>query len=172
MERVDFLKYVYESINSDVKFAETKSTFLTTFNLAIIGASISFLFGDNDVIRSSDARVWFVCFVVVILISTFIALLSFLPLSSVWKCFRPKYDGNANFLFYYYNFSKYRNNFQVFCKDVIQELGGNELSNVEKQLAKQILDLSRIAYTKHKVFTIALLIEMISFPFLIGGVCC
>ena len=169
MSRLEFLKYTCDSINSDLKFAETKNTFLTTFNLAMIGATVSFVFDNDKNFGNDTVRNCFIAFLIVILISTFLAIFSFLPLNSFWKILKPKIKGEENFLFYYSNFSKHRNDYDIFAKTIAQKIDDCNLSSTERQLANQILDLSRVTYTKYSIFSIALIIELFSFPILIVG---
>lgn len=169
MNRTEFLKYICDSINSDLKFAETKNTFLTTFNLAMVGTVISFVFDSDKNFGSDAVRNCFIAFLIVILISTFLAIFSFLPLNSFWKILKPKIKGEENFFFYYSNFSKHKNDYDTFAKTVVQNIDKCDLSDTERQLTKQILDLSRVAYTKYSVFSIALTIELFAFPILILG---
>lgn len=179
MNREDFLKMAYEDIKSDLKFAETKNTFLSTFNLAIIGASISFLYGDNELLKYEKWN--FIIFSILILISTVISIYSFTPLNSADKCFKRTpsnpssttnttnaiADNNRRFMFYKYIFNNYewhnKNGYETFFKDVKDTLGGNDLSIYEKQLALQIVDLSHIANTKFTLFTWAIRIEALAF---------
>lgn len=104
MDKSEFLKYAYESINADLKFSETKNTFLTTFNLAIIGATISFLF-DADKCINDESRKWLVAFLIAIIIATLVSIFSFIPLNTVGSLFKPKQANEFKFMFYKDNFS-------------------------------------------------------------------
>lgn len=169
MTREEFLKYTYESINSDLKFAETKNTFLTTFNLAVVGATTAFFFGnDNDI--SNKAYILFVAFTVMILIATLIAISSFLPVNKVGKFLKPKKSEGKRFMFYKYNYSNFKTNVDDFCNEVKNEFDGSDFNSIENQFAGQIVDLSYVAYTKFTIFAIALVFEMVSFPFFIAGI--
>lgn len=171
MNKNDFLKYSYESINTDLKLSETKNTFLTTFNLAIMGTTMSFLF-DSDKSINNTSRGWLIAFLITIIVSTLVSIFSFIPLNTViCSLFKPKPETESKFMFYKDNFSRYKNSVDDFINDINTYFNEQEITPAEKQLAIQIVDLSRIAYSKFMLFTIALIIEIISFMFLIVTIC-
>lgn len=165
-----FLKYTFETINSDLKFAETKNTFLATVNLAIIGWVVSFVFSDETQI-SMASRCCFIVFLMVVIISTFVSVLSFLPALKFRKMTRTKLDNKDRFMFYKYNRNKYGDNDEKFEEAIKRYFSDEEYTPVEKQLIGQILDLSSVVYSKCMCFSVALFIELISFLVLIFSIC-
>lgn len=167
MNRFDFLKTTNESIDNDLKFAETKNTFLVTFNAAIVGVIIAFLTSNATISRC--ANVLLIIFSILLLTATITSVMSFFPLSMVGRFLHPKFKGTPpKYMFYLYNKSVYSNktgmDYMKFESDIKQYFQDNtDFSAYEKQLSIQILDLSHIAYTKFRLFSIALYIEFIAF---------
>ena len=167
-ERFEFLKYAYESVNADLKFAETKNTFLLTFNLAIIGAIVSFLYSDKINFTNAQKSL-FTFFAIIIILSTCISVTSFLPLNKIGKVFKRKPDksGLSKFMFYKYIYNNYNSNdecaYVKFCNDIKKNFKTEEdISQFEKQLVIQLIDLSYIANTKFCLFSKSLYIELFS----------
>ena len=167
--RLDFLKKAYESVNADLKFAETKNTFLTSFNLAIIAASITFLSDDNDI--TCIAAFLFMLFCVAIILATLIASYSYLPLNKADRFFNqdPSQVKAKNLMFYKHNFHMYEWNSTGYskCKNDVVTMFPDEngdsipLDSYEEQLVCQIVDLSHVANTKFSLFSIALTVEIV-----------
>lgn len=166
--RCEFLKYSYEAINSDLKFAETKNTCLITFNAAILGIFVSLIANNNKQICLFQQSSLFI-FLIFIFISTIISMFSFLPLNPINKIMGAsnKITNNSEnkFMFYSYNCAKYKgiDKYNKFETDIKTNCNDNSDTNLlEKQLARQIIDLSYIANTKFKLFSLSLKLEILS----------
>lgn len=162
----EFLKLSYDSVDSDLKFAETKNTFLVTFNSALIGIIVAFLTGEHTISYSS--RVILIAFTLLILLSTLLAILSFVPQNKIRKYLVAKDDSkNPKFMFYRYNASNFPidndSRYEDFKKAIEENCESNEkLTFYENELIVQIVDLSNVAYTKFKLFIYAVYIEIIA----------
>ena len=168
--RKSFLKYAYEAVNSDLKFAETKNTFLITLNLAVIGSVFSFLF-KQDVNLNYWARLCLLLFEVLIIIATIVSIVSFFPASEIGKYLsKPKKEDTIKLMFYQTIYSRHNDNLESFQKEIKTYLcDSRPLTPYEEQFSIQILNLSSVAYTKFDLFTKALILELISSIFLISS---
>ncbi len=169
---LDFLKYAYESINGDLKFAEAKNVALITFNSAVLG--VVFAFFNSDSTKPLYLKVILALFLSAILISTIISLLSFNPLNDIklYKCVYEANNQNHKFMFYRYNSSMYSRDddgYSKFQSDVKKYFSsGVELAPFEKQLTYQIVDLSHIARIKFTLFSYAIKVELFAALILIA----
>ncbi len=163
----NFLKFSYDCINSDLKFSETKNTFLVTFNTAIIGVIVALL--TKELSLSCISKTFLIIFSLLMLIATLISIFSFIPINKVRNLLKTncnKYD-KPNFMFYLYNASKFQMNdkerYNKFESQLIENCKFNDnFSFFEKELIYQIVDLSNVAFTKFKLFSYAIYIELIA----------
>ena len=179
MKTDEFLKAAMDSIEADSKYAENKNTFLITFNAAIIGLIVALKTSSRSVSCFENSII--LVFSILILISSFISLISILPLNPLRKRIikkrsnDPKNEG-SKYMFYDYVSSHYCNgadSYLAFENDLKGEFEiTEEFNEIEKQLCKQIVDLAIVGAAKFKLFKLALIIEMIAFivfiPFLIS----
>lgn len=170
MDREEFLKYTFEMINSDLKFAETKNTFLATANLAIIGWGVSFIFSSEANISVMGKRC-FIVFIVLVVVAALVSILSFFPAPTLKKATKTKQDAEVRFMFYKYNRNKHGVDASGFEEEIKNYFNHEEYTPVEKQLTRQIVDLSNIVYFKCECFFVALLIELFSFLIIILFFC-
>ena len=162
----ELLNLSYESVNSNLKFAETKNTFLVTFNSAIIGIIVAFLTGEKQI--SFIPKAFIVTFTLLILFATLISVFSFVPLNKIGKILIANCDSQKpKFMFYLYNASEFKVNDKERYKKFEKALKKNcnyddDLSFLEKELIFQIVDLSNIAFAKFKLFSYAVYVELIA----------
>jgi len=175
MSREEFLKNAYESINDDSRFAETKNTFLLTFNSAVLGLIVAFLTSDKSL--SCFGKIMVIIFSAIVFVATICSLISFFPVSPLRKGYnkyliKNKKSNEPKFMFYRYISS----NFNIDDKDNVTKLGeiinkklgiANDYSGIEIQYLNQIIDLSCIASLKFFLFKLALYFEIISLVFFI-----
>ena len=160
------LNLSYNSINSDLRFAETKNTFLVTFNSVIIGIIVAFLKEKQQIEYLS--KFILIVFSLLVLIATLLSVFSFVPLNKIRKFFKATCNSTTpNFMFYLYNASNFRVNdkerYNKFKKELINNCNPEEeFSFFEEQLIFQIVDLSNIAFTKFKLFSLAIRVEFIA----------
>lgn len=138
--------------------------------MAIIGATISFIF-EPKMGLNTLTRNWFVAFVITILLSTFVSALSFFPEFKLGKYINSTIKNENRFMFYKYIRTKYFDDINTFQTDLKEYFNVTDFTAVEKQLIAQIIDLSNIAYSKYVFFSIALIIELISFLIMIVAIC-
>lgn len=155
MNKKEFLEKTYSEINENIKFSEAKNAALITLNSALIAVAASKVFDYNI---SLVWRVLIIVLVICLIIPLIIAIYSFKA-----KMNHKNNDKNK-FMYFSYIYNHY---YKDSKNDYYQDIG-NEFKDefVEKQLSKQIVDLSSVAYRKFKLFNIAITIEI--FIFIIG----
>lgn len=159
---VEFLEKTYSELNENIKFSEAKNAVLITLNTAVIGASSALVFNSDIAIIW---RVLIVFFAIGLMVPLSISLYSFIAkmhhkndnaedkkfmyFSSIYKTYYKQDEQNKNNK----QNKSYYDALKENCKDDF----------VEKQLSKQIVDLSAVAYKKFKAFNIAVIIEICIF---------
>lgn len=173
--KTKFLEKAYSELNENIKFSEAKNAALITLNSALIAACSSKVFDANILIYW---RVAIVVFTVLLIIPLVISLFSFRATTNSEKCVVKKiYDflNNKNIIestpekYMYFAFiaKHYNDKPEDYLKDVFSKSSINEFDVFEQQMARQIVDLSGVAFRKFILFNIAIRIECTIF--LLGG---
>lgn len=151
MDRKNFLEKAYTELNDNIKFSEAKNAALITLNTALVGASCAIVF-------NSDISILWRIFIIFLAISLMIPL--GISLYSFVAKMHHKTDTDDNVKFMYFS-SIYKMYYNKEDKSYYQDLK-DEFDDdfAEKQLSKQIVDLSAVAYKKFKAFNIAVIIEI------------
>ena len=150
------LRNIYQIVNGQIVFIESKNGGLVVFNVAMITILLS-----SNLITNWDFKVA----VIGLLISCVIGLYSFAPIS--YKCKRVKViDYWNDSLIYFRNIAKYdsrdsKKYIQHLCHGMAinEGIADNELAN---SYAQEIIILSQIIVIKNTAFRYAEIISMIS----------
>lgn len=155
MDRKDFLEKAYTELNDNIKFSEAKNAAIITLNTALVGASCAIVF------NSDIAIIWrtFIVFLAIgLMIPLGISLYSFIA-----KMHHQNDTDNIKFMYFS---SIYKTYYNKEDKSYYQDLKDKFKDDfAEKQLSKQIVDLSAVAYKKFMAFNIAVIIEICIFVF-------
>lgn len=177
----DFLNKTYTEINDNIKFSEAKNAALITLNSALISACSSKVF-DTDI--AFLWRVLIALITLLLIVPLSLSVFSFVAKTDSEDCMTRKINKrikNHNkissspkkYMFYSFISGHYSENPDQYLKDINTDVFGNnnyrvKEETVEYHLARQIVNLSDVAYRKFALFNIAVKIECIIFS--AGGV--
>lgn len=151
MDKKDFLEKTYAELSDNIKFSEAKNAAMVTLNTALIAASVTMVF------NSEIAIIWQI-------LIAFFAICLIIPLSISLYSFIAKmdHDNDSEKFMYFSRIYKeyYKKNTPDLYYDNLTQIFDNDSCFAEKQLAKQIVDFSGVAYKKFQAFNIAVKIEI------------
>ena len=157
ISKEDRLLKVLINVNDWLKFAESKNTMLIAFNAATI-FGITQLFQLEYIKNSNFWEVYLVILIVIVISSTVIAMISFVPRVRMLK--EGFYASSAaNCLFYEY--LKGRSEVEI-IQDVC-ETSETSFNRFELDIANQIQQNSNIASKKLSYFTVAIWFTVIAY---------
>ncbi len=172
MELKDFFDKTYSEINDNIKFAEAKNAALITLNSALIAACADKIF-DYDIRLCWRILVSFL--VISLMLPLIISIFSFRATTGSESCLVKKIykvlnkmntiDRNRESYMYYAYIAKFFDqSTDEYLKKLKEKIGtsGADEKGLDL-LAKQIVDLSNVAYRKFTLFNIAIKIECSSF---------
>lgn len=157
--KIEFLEKVFGNVNNWLHFAEAKNAALVVFNIAALDAFKSF-----DICE--DKNLFWNMILILFVISTLCALISFTPVLSHIKVNLEKAESHN--LLFYKNIASFSN-----VDDYITELEkrywdmhqGKEcqVSYIERDLCEEIYENSKITVRKYKAFTMSLVFSVMAF---------
>lgn len=159
------LKDIFENVNNWLKFAEAKNGAIIAVNSALI-FGISRIFLVND-IQNIFVKLYLFIFIFLLLVSTVIALLSFVPKLDYPYLFFSKKSKNDNLL-YFGDIAKYAE--AEYNKKIKKIVSKSENIELEKFYINQIVINSKITYIKYKQFEIAIWFTISAFLTPIGAI--
>ena len=173
--KTKFLEKAYSELNENIKFSEAKNAALITLNSALIAACSSKVFDSNILVYW---RVAIVVFTVLLIIPLVVSLFSFRATTDSEKCVVKRIydfldkkniikDTPKKYVYFAFISKYYKNNPDGYLMDVFSKDDIEEFNVFEQQMARQIVDLSGVAFRKFILFNIAIKIECTIF--LLGG---
>ena len=161
------LKFIFSNVNEFLRFAEAKNAMIIAFNAgSIYGISQTYAL---EIVKSWEfMKVYMTISIVLLVFSTIISLLSFVPkLKIIKKGFFS--EDASNVLFFEY----LKNKTSAEILKEVNDLKEESYSTFEKDIAEQIKQNSLIASRKYSYFTIAVWLTIaayITFP--LAGIFC
>ena len=171
----ELLEKTYSELNNNIKFSEAKNAALITLNSALITAGASKVF-DSEILI--NWRIGIAIGTLLLIIPMLLSLFSFRATTNSEKCIVKKiYDfldskneiekEPKKCMYYAYIAKHYKDNPAFYLEDVYHKENTEDYSFLENQMARQIVDLSGVAYHKFILFNIAVKIECVVFS--LGG---
>lgn len=148
---LEYLKEQLDRTNYWLAFSETKNAALVAFNVAVVAAIGKFTSVNIWIWALSDFM---------IMVSTFICLLSFIPKSSMKKLCNDQNNQEINLL-YYADIAKLET--EMYLEKVRNEYHLHIIKWEEeicKDFAEEIIVNSRIAVRKYKLFKYAVMVDL------------
>lgn len=141
------LKDIFDNTNSWLKYAEAKHTVL----LGFIGAGF---FGIHNFVKGFCSwnlffQIWIVSFIICLVISCLIALMSFMPILYPLKKKKSKRNQNLNPIYF-------KDIALTEANELLKMLNEETNENIKVKLAEQIIINSRITVYKFRLFTISI----------------
>lgn len=168
---LQYLKEIYEYINNWLRFAELKHGTLLALNIASCIASFEVFFNGNG-INTINSKIITIILYVLFTVSIIISIISFYPRTNICKKRLNNIGLERKVLIYFGDISKYSNE-KEYLKEFYEKyymvnfdyndyIKENTNSNIELDLAYEIIINSNIANIKYKYFKISLLISVLS----------
>lgn len=162
---VNDLKDIFDNTNNWLKFAEAKNGAIIALNSALLFGILKF---NSTLANENFLRDYYIFMIVfVLLISTIMALLSFIPRLKYPYTHFEKPNNNDNLL-YFGDISKYTPN-QYYEKIHTINNGASDKKDFEMYYINQIINNSKITFIKFKQFEIAVWFTLFAFLTPIGG---
>jgi hypothetical protein len=160
------LKEIFGYVNSWLSHAEAKNGALIALNGAcILGIATLLLGKDNNI--SNLLRIYLIVTLVLLLLSTSVSLLSFLPMTGKLESSLDKDDPDSILLFFG-DIAKFKNSRQYVLsiyKHYLNDLNKteNDISKSEDDYAREIIYNSKITVKKYNYFKISLFLTICAF---------
>lgn len=144
------LKEIFKNVNDWLKYAEAKNAMLLGFNGAVLFGVFRVFSGNSELkdLWGIIGPYYHYCLPVVIIISTIITLISFLPETKMIKLDDNDKPEKVNVLFYSHLKT-------LSADDLLTELNVTNPTSIEKSYAQQIVINSGIAAAKFDSFKVA-----------------
>lgn len=154
------LKYILELVNQWLKFAETKNAALLGTNSAIVFLVIKSL--DSISSLYCFLRVYIAVASVAMVISAALSIISFVPLTEINSQSTKKEQSEDDNLIFYGDISTYEP--RSYVKALYAHIGQDKETptQIEVNYAEQIINNSRIALIKYRLFSIGAWITLFS----------
>lgn len=154
------LEYIFNNVNDWLKFAEAKNAALLAFNIGVIVGVARLIEFEFNKILSDLSTAYIVAGLMLLVISSLICLLSFIPrLHIPWISYKEKPNMNRNTLFFNDISSHVP---KTYLEECSKKMGEGLPNNTEylEDLATQIIVNSRIALVKYYLFSGAIWITL------------
>ena len=152
------LHRLLSDVNDWLRFAESKNAVIIGLNGAAIFGFLSTFPG--VFLRSGLASQLAIWSIVMLSLSTVVSLLSFLPRLEFRDAHKPCRKGSPVNLLYFGSIAALEPDDLIFDLSAIDDLRTKAPSKLDWQYAQQIVNNSRIAVTKYRLFTLAVWLDL------------